>query len=142
MDSYPVVDIQGAGSAFETQQKTVYEEWFYNFGPRRFMMRLLFADGRLLREDELGYGYNQLGQDCNASAFTRGVSTGELVARCGQPTSRRDNPSAIVRRDSVGNEHIRPRRNEEWIYDFSDNQFLRVLTIINGRIESVNELRR
>jgi len=32
------------------------EQWTYDFGPQRFMRRLMFEDGVLLRIDTLGYG--------------------------------------------------------------------------------------
>ncbi len=33
------------------------EGWTYNFGPRRFMQRLLFVNGKLREIKTLGYGY-------------------------------------------------------------------------------------
>ncbi|MDX1656023.1 MAG: DUF2845 domain-containing protein, partial [Candidatus Competibacteraceae bacterium] len=33
------------------------EEWVYNFGPHRFMRRLLFHDGRLFKIETLSYGH-------------------------------------------------------------------------------------
>lgn len=34
----------------------VVEQWTYDLGPQRFMRRLIFEDGVLLRIDTLGYG--------------------------------------------------------------------------------------
>jgi len=33
------------------------EEWIYNFGPQRFMQRLLFHDGKLVDIEALGRGF-------------------------------------------------------------------------------------
>ena len=33
------------------------EEWTYNFGPRRFMRLVRFADGKVIRIISLDYGY-------------------------------------------------------------------------------------
>jgi hypothetical protein len=33
------------------------EEWIYNFGPHRFMQRLLFHDGKLVDIESLGRGF-------------------------------------------------------------------------------------
>jgi hypothetical protein len=35
----------------------VVEVWVYNFGPRRFLQELSFADGCLIDIEPLGYGY-------------------------------------------------------------------------------------
>jgi hypothetical protein len=35
----------------------VVEEWTYNFGPQRFMRRVRFEDGIVVRIDTLGYGH-------------------------------------------------------------------------------------
>lgn len=37
--------------------EVVVEEWTYNFGPQRFMRRVRFEDGIVVRIDTLGYGY-------------------------------------------------------------------------------------
>lgn len=37
----------------------VVEEWTYNFGPQRFMRRVRFEDGVVVRIDTLGYGYRE-----------------------------------------------------------------------------------
>lgn len=37
--------------------EVVIEEWTYNFGPHRFMRRVRFEDGIVVRIDTLGYGY-------------------------------------------------------------------------------------
>ncbi len=37
--------------------EVVVEDWIYNFGPQRFMRRVRFEDGIVVRIDTLGYGH-------------------------------------------------------------------------------------
>ena len=39
-------------------QEVVMTEYVYNFGPRKFMRRLVFEGGILVSIDAIGYGYN------------------------------------------------------------------------------------
>lgn len=39
------------------QTTTQVETWIYNFGPRRFMRRVTFEDGRVVRIETLGRGF-------------------------------------------------------------------------------------
>ena len=38
-------------------QEVVITEYVYNFGPRKFMRRLLFEGGILVSIEKIGYGY-------------------------------------------------------------------------------------
>ena len=38
-----------------------FEAWYYNFGPRQLLRRLVFRDGFLVREETLGYGVDEIG---------------------------------------------------------------------------------
>jgi Protein of unknown function (DUF2845) len=138
VDEFTSVSVRGADGPLESQVEDVYEAWYYNFGPRRLMVRLLFLNGELQREDTLGYGVNNLGDSCNLDSMAAGTSAGEIIAYCGQPASRRTRREAQVRRDGRGNERYTPIRREEWTYDFGDNRLLRVLTLHNGRLQSVD----
>ncbi len=40
-------------------QEVVITEYVYNFGPRRFMRRLLFEGGVLVSIEKIGYGYHE-----------------------------------------------------------------------------------
>ncbi|WP_082048073.1 DUF2845 domain-containing protein [Geoalkalibacter ferrihydriticus] len=35
----------------------VVDEWTYNFGPRRFLLHLIFENGRLRQIETGGYGF-------------------------------------------------------------------------------------
>lgn len=139
-DRYTNVDVIGAYGPLEQQRSVQFDVWYYNFGPRQLMRRLVFRDGLLLREDTLGYGVNEIGDDCNPNRRLDGLSAGELVARCGEPASRRSETDTIVRRPTRGVEQWRDQRREEWNYDFGERRFVRVVRLIDGRVTGVDLL--
>lgn len=141
-DRYTQVDVAGAYGPVERQRTVQFDVWYYNFGPRQFMRRFVFHDGELAAEDTLGYGVDEIGSDCNPLRDYRGFSSGELVARCGEPDSRRVADDTIVRRPAPGIERWRDLRREEWTYDFGEARSLRVLRLVDGRVESVQMLPR
>lgn len=138
VDQFTSVSVRGADGPVETQVEDVYDVWYYNFGPRKLMVRLLFLNGRLQREETLGYGVTALGDSCNLDSLSAGTSAGEIIAYCGQPASRRNQRRANVNRDNFGNERYTAVRVEEWTYDLGESRLLRVLTIQNGRLQSVS----
>ncbi len=46
----------GGGTGERRTITREYEEWTYNFGPRRFMQVVTFEDGRLIDVQSAGYG--------------------------------------------------------------------------------------
>lgn len=54
--SFNVQRFPGYGHVTEQVQLT---EYVYNFGPRKFMRRLLFEGGILANIESIGYGYNE-----------------------------------------------------------------------------------
>jgi len=138
VDQFSSVSVSGADGPLETQVEDVYDVWYYNFGPRRLMVRLLFLNGRLQREETLGYGVKTIGDSCNLDTLPAGTSAGEIIAYCGEPAARRNQRRANVRRDNFGNERYTPVRVEEWTYDFGDSRLLRVLTLHNGRLQDIS----
>jgi len=135
------VTIAGHDSAFETRTGNVYTAWYYNFGPTRLMVRLLFRDGRMVGEQTLGYGLNDPGSECGPAKMTRGLSSGELIAYCGEPLSRHDIPVEVIQRDSNAFERRVEVSQQEWIYDLGGD-FLYALSLINGRVDSVRSIHR
>ncbi|HEX6834889.1 MAG TPA: DUF2845 domain-containing protein [Rudaea sp.] len=128
--------INGAHSAFETQREVQYTAWYYNFGSNRLLVRLLFRDGRFVREETLGRGVETLGDSCDTIKFDRGNTSGELVAYCGQPLSRRDVVDEQVRRYGYGSVRRSEVHREQWVYDLG-GRFLYLLNLRNGYVESV-----
>lgn len=141
-ESWTGVDVIGRDSPLERQREVQWSVWYYNFGPRALMLRLVFRDGDLQRGDTLGYGVREIGDSCRANMNFTGLSSGELVARCGEPAARREEHDSVVFRPGPGIENWREQRREEWTYDFGDSRMLRVLHLLNGTVASVDMLPR
>ncbi|MGA9341974.1 MAG: DUF2845 domain-containing protein [Rhodanobacteraceae bacterium] len=141
-DSYYAVDVLGANGPIERQIEVQYDVWYYNFGPRNLMRRLVFRDGVLEREETLGYGVNAIGEDCDSNRDYRNLTAGELVARCGEPASRRSHEDTLVQRPNRGIARYRDQRREDWIYDFGARDYVRVMHLVDGRVVGIDRLRR
>lgn len=125
----------------EIVQPVEYSAWFFNFGANRLLVRLLFRDGRLVREETLDRGVAELGSACSAARLREGVSSGELVAYCGEPSSRYVQPTLVSRRISAGLYRQSDSYREDWTYDFGgDTVYL--LHLARGRVEGVELVSR
>jgi hypothetical protein len=141
-DTYYATEVFGARGPVGLYRDVQYDVWYYNFGPHNLMRRFVFRDGVLAREETLGYGVNEIGDDCNPNRDYRGVSVGELVARCGEPASRRTNYDTLVGRPVPGFQRYRDQRREQWIYDFGEDRFYRSFLLIDGRVEDIESIDR
>lgn len=116
------------------------QDWYYNFGSSSLVQRLVFVDGRLQQIDSLGYGRTRVGTNCGDIAFLRGTREGELVLRCGPPAAR-----YLRYRDSAyytpyGYAYTQPSRYEEWRYPKPDSRDTRLVIMVEGRIERVEDV--
>lgn len=137
-DSYSTLEVLGAGGPVERQREVNWDVWYYNFGPSRLMQMLSFRDGELQAVAALGYGFAQIGSACVAPAAARGLASGELLARCGEPTLRRHDGGAIVRR-APGAVFLGEERREQWIYDDGSGYFTR-FQILSGTVTGADRL--
>jgi len=133
--------IRGEGGPIEQRVGRRIEDWYYNFGPSRLVVRLRFVDGVLEVEETLGYGQPNVGGRCNDSALRRGMSEGELVLRCGAPLRRRTTYADQILRDGVGQARVKPRPRQEWWFRRDDSRFLARVMLGDGRVESVEAVR-
>lgn len=141
--SFSELVVAGLDGPVERRAERVYEEWFYNFGPRHLVQRLVFDDGRLIRIESAGYGVRRVGGDCSDIALRRGASGGEVVLRCGEPLSRTSRYEDVIIRDGLGNARVRPVRREEWIYEFDGrSRFVRMAVFVDGRVDRVERIER
>lgn len=129
--TYPAATIPGIGVVEDV------EHWYYNRGPRKFIRRLEFRNGKLHREDSLGYGFaGDSPGPCEPAAIDTGTSEFEVVARCGDPLSSRVEWS--VHSNHRGGSRAGPVRGlvpvQEWLYEFGSQQFRRVVLLRNGRV--------
>jgi hypothetical protein len=132
------IEVFGRDGPVELQREVQFDVWYYNFGPRQLLRRLEFRDGRLLHEASLGYGVEEIGGACDANLLVAGLDAGELVARCGEPASRRSLADTVVRRPAPGIEQWQGVQREEWVYDFGDRRLMRILQVVDGRVAGVD----
>lgn len=114
--------------------------WYYNFGPGSLVQHLVFVDGRLQRIDSLGYGLTRLGNKCNDIAFLRGTREGELVLRCGPPAARYSRYRDSAYYTPYGYAYTQPLRYEEWRYPKPDSRDTRLVIMVDGRIDRVEDV--
>lgn len=138
--SYSELEVRGQYGPLEQRVERVFEEWYYNFGPRSLVRRLLFADGRLVRLDTAGYGSRSVGDDCGDAALRPGLTPGEVFLRCGAPEGRSQRYEDTVVRDGAGNALVRPVRREEWRYRLRGSRFMRLAVFVDGRLQQVDRV--
>lgn len=132
--TYPSAAVPGIGVVEDV------EHWYYNRGPRKFIRRLEFRNGKLHREETLGYGFagNSPGP-CEPSALGAGTSEFEVITRCGDPLSSRVEWSVLSHHPGHGggSRHSSVQGLvpvQEWLYEFGSQQFRRVVVLRNGRV--------
>ena len=119
------------------------ESWY--FGPRRMMRRLVFINGRLERQDTLGYGvpWNPGSRSCDTQAFEHaGDTAGEVYAHCGEPDYRYDFSTNIG--PYYGGPWPIPRgvEREIWAYDPGPGRMIRELFFVDGELIHLRTQRR
>lgn len=131
--AYPTATLPGLGVV-----QTV-EHWYYNPGPQRFIRRLIFRNGTLARVDDLGYGFHVSDSpSCDLNTLRHAGTEYELIARCGEPASKR-----VEWQFPSSQRHLKSWRTrqavlvQEWLYDFSGNQFRQVVTLRNGQVVDI-----
>lgn len=127
---YPSAAVPGLG-VVQTEM-----HWYYNPGPQRFIQRLTFRNGKLARVESLGYGFHTADNArCDINTLRHIQNEYELIARCGEPASKRVEwqlPSPRGRYETW--QTLQPVLIQQWLYDFSSNQFRQVVTLRNGRV--------
>lgn len=139
-DTYTSLEILGRGGPIEEQREVYWEVWYYNFGSSMFMQRLSFRDGQLQNIEALEYGVDEIGTTCPPPIASRGLTSGELVARCGEPTTRQRNEGAFVRR-VPGALLATEDRREEWLYDDGSAYMTRYF-LTNSHVTGADRLPR
>lgn len=119
------------------------EEWQYNFGPQQLMRFVRFRNGRLTGVETGPYGFKQPAERCRPLELTEGMSTLELLARCGEPALiERRIAEHEYRVSPIGPFYPAGTALEDWIYEFTGNYFKRIATVIDGRVIRVENTRR
>lgn len=103
-----------------------YEDWFYDFGPSRLLVRVRLHEGRVIDIDTLTTRGRAGGpQACDDVVLLRGLGVGELVHRCGLP-DRREPLQEALRLGRPPSETILPTRRERWVYRGDDGHVVLV----------------
>lgn len=118
------------------------EEWQYNFGPQKLMQYLRFRNNRLIGVFSGSHGFARPNERCQPFELREGLSTLELLARCGEPT-------VVERRISTHAYRLGPTGPlfpagiavDDWIYDFGGGRFHRIVTVIDGRVVRIENSR-
>ncbi|WP_286222838.1 DUF2845 domain-containing protein [Marinobacter apostichopi] len=130
---YPTATVPGLG-VVQTEM-----HWYYNPGPQRFIRRLTFRNGKLAQVESLGYGFHVSDRaSCNISTLRHARTEYELIARCGEPVSKRvewRTPKPTRRLETWRG--IRPVLVQLWLYDLAGNQFRQVVTLRNGQVVDI-----
>lgn len=134
ISNYPTATVPGLG-VIQTE-----EHWYYNSGPRRFIKRLVFKNGKFVRVENGGYGFHVSSrQNCDAGTLRNIGNEYELLARCGEPASKRlkwQIPSG--HNHSENWQSVQPVLIQEWLYNFSDNHFRQIVILRNGDVVNVD----
>lgn len=134
VSAYPTATVPGLG-VVQTE-----EHWYYNRGPQQFVRKLVFRNGKFVRDESLGYGF-RVARDpsCDPGTLRHIGNEYELIARCGEPLSKRTEWQ--FPRDDTHSKHwqtTNPVLIQEWLYEFSSNQFRQIVTLRNGQVVSVD----
>jgi hypothetical protein len=119
------------------------EEWQYNLGPQQLMRFLRFRNGRLTGVETGPYGFRRPAGRCKPLELTEGMSTLELLSRCGeQALVERRISEQDYRVSIIGPFYPAGTLVEDWIYDFDGGYFRRIAVVIDGRVIRVENTRR
>jgi hypothetical protein len=119
--------------------------WTYNFGPQRFLYVVTLEGGKIVGLERGGYGYAPASvaaarkvkpAACDSSSFRVGDLALDLLARCGEPAAKDvrqvqgiRSEGAVTAADSV--------EVDVWTYDLGPRQFVQIVTLVNGKVVSV-----
>jgi len=136
-----------ARTAIVRPSRKVVEEWSYNFGPRRFVMHVRLAEGKVVAIERGSYGYapEQLAPAqpgarprCDASALRVGDAKIDLLGKCGEPALReRAGERAPTLVTTLHRYPLASVEVEIWTYDFGPQRFVQLVTLENGRVVAV-----
>lgn len=120
-------------------QVPIREEWQYNLGPRRLMRFLTFQNGELRRIRTGNHGFRETAGNCRPAELRIGMPQMELEARCGEPVEKTLAITATDhRRNEQGHFVARSQPAEDWVYDFGSNRFMRIVTLVHGRVARID----
>lgn len=140
-------DVQPRFDPRRGQSFNSIEIWTYNFGQNQLLRLLRFRDGRLVDIDTDGYGFTPPENPrCTPHDLVDGLSKYRLLARCGEPETRRELSllSPAIRRDGrrsipLPGNFVAAIYREEWTYNFGADSLLRRVLLENGIVVDIED---
>ncbi len=139
-------DVWGQPVAPSLDYVAEVEEWTYDFGPSQLLRIVRLRNARVVAIDAEGYGFTRPGdgappRSCAPETIATGLSKYRLLRLCGAPLTR-SLRQGFRPGYAPGDPRYRPGLysavyQEEWVYDLGPRYFMRVVTIENGRVSSV-----
>jgi len=132
--------IKGADTDREHRFDVTVEDWFYNFGPQRWLYKLTFRNGSLVHIETLGYGSreSEQGKDCDKGRrMAVGDSILEVLHKCGEPLYKDIRVDEIRKKSDHGTEHRVSIVIEEWTYNFGPLAWIYVVRFENGKVVDI-----
>ncbi len=125
------------------RQKTfiTVEDWTYNYGPGQFMRIVTLRNGKVANIRTGNYGYGKEvkpnRQECSEQVVSRGDSTSDVIAKCGEPSWKDVHQEEFKERLDTGLDRKVSVNVEEWTYNLGPNRFVRILTFRNGKLVDI-----
>ena len=126
-----------------TRQKIfiTVDEWTYDFGPTQFMRIVVLKNGVVAAVRTGSYGYSRPQQpasrDCSEQIVSVGDAKFDVLARCGEPTTKDTHVEEFKERLDDNTERKVFVTVEEWTYNLGPTRFMRILTFRNGRLTNI-----
>jgi hypothetical protein len=118
------------------------EEWTYNFGPSQFMRIITIKNGKVADIRTGGYGSRKAEKpqphEFSDRIVSIGESSGEVIAKWGEPAARNTRQEKLKERLSDGKFRTITITIDEWTYNLGPNRFMRILTFKNGKLTDIN----
>lgn len=75
--------------------------------------------------------------DCSGGIISVGDSRVDLLSKCGDPDAKESHDEELIDRFDDGSRHKLFITVEEWTYNFGPTQFMRIVTLKNGKVSFV-----
>jgi hypothetical protein len=117
------------------------EQWTYNFGPQQFLRIVTLRNGVITGIRTGTYGTSKdrdvPGPGCDGRVISVGDTKTEILIKCGKPFYKSSHQEELKERfDDSSNRKVIVTV-EEWTYNFGPQQFMRIITIRNGRVVDI-----
>ena len=117
------------------------DEWTYNYGPEQFMRIITLRNGVITRINTGKYGTSKdreaPGPACGGRIISVGDSKADILIMCGEPLFATSYQEELKERLDDSRSRTVIITVEEWTYNFGPQQFMRVVTLRNGKVVDI-----